>query len=140
MMSPGIFKSKQQSRFKFAHSVDPIKSLQKQLEDEEEIQVPKNIQDLIVRNIRTLSNSLSTIKSSEYEGHKAINKALVSLEKQIDLQELRDKWYTKKELQDRSESINCNTTTKEEYNLTRVTVTSGDEGTRKVAASLRATR
>lgn len=67
MISPHIFKKKQVSRFKFAHSVDPIKNLQKQIsmfeDDGEEIQVPKSIQDLIERNIRTLSNSLSTAKS-----------------------------------------------------------------------------
>jgi hypothetical protein len=32
-------------------------------EDDDEIQVPKSIQDLIEKNIRTLSNSLSTAKS-----------------------------------------------------------------------------
>jgi hypothetical protein len=67
MISPHIFKKKQESRFKFAHSVDPIKNLQKQIsmfvDDGDEIQVPKSIQDLIERNIRTLSNSLSTAKS-----------------------------------------------------------------------------
>jgi len=31
--------------------------------DGEEIQVPKSIQDLIEKNIRTMSNSLSTAKS-----------------------------------------------------------------------------
>lgn len=67
MISPGLFKKKPVSRFKFAHSVDPIKNLQKQYnafeEDENEIEVPKSIQDLIESKIRTLSNSLSTAKS-----------------------------------------------------------------------------
>lgn len=70
IISPDIFKKKQVSRFKFAHSVDPLnaKNLQKQGistfdEDGDEIQVPKSIQDLIDRNLRTLSNSLSTVKS-----------------------------------------------------------------------------
>lgn len=46
MISPALFKKKQVSRFKFAHSVDPIKNLQKQMsmfEDDDEIQVPKSI-------------------------------------------------------------------------------------------------
>lgn len=47
--------------------MDPIKNLQKQYnafeEDENEIEVPKSIQDLIESKIRTLSNSLSTAKS-----------------------------------------------------------------------------
>lgn len=47
MISPAIFKKKQESRFKFAHSVDPIKNLQKQIsmfeDDGDEIQVPKSI-------------------------------------------------------------------------------------------------
>ena len=69
MISPNFFKKKQISRFKFAHSVDPLnaKNWSKQIEDQEdgdEIQVPKNIQELIERNIRTMSNSLSTVKSN----------------------------------------------------------------------------
>lgn len=71
MISPNFFKKKQISRFKFAHSVDPLnaKNIQKQIyffedDDGDEIQVPKSIQDLIERNIRTLSNSLSTAKSN----------------------------------------------------------------------------
>lgn len=47
MISPNLFKKKPQSRFKFAHSVDPIKNLQKQIsmfeDDENEIEVPKSI-------------------------------------------------------------------------------------------------
>ena len=34
------------------------------IDDDEEILVPKNIQDLIERGIRTLSNSISTVKSN----------------------------------------------------------------------------
>jgi len=35
-----------------------------QIDDDEEIQVPKKIQDLIERGIRTVSNSISTVKST----------------------------------------------------------------------------
>lgn len=47
MISPHLFPKKQESRFKFAHSVDPLnaKNIQKIYngDDDEEIQVPKNI-------------------------------------------------------------------------------------------------
>ena len=45
MISPHLFPKKQESRFKFAHSVDPLnaKNIQKIADDDEEIQVPKNI-------------------------------------------------------------------------------------------------
>ena len=66
MISPHIFQKKKESRFKFAHSVDPLnaKNLQGRIDDDDEIEVPKKIQDLIERGIRTLSNSLSTVKST----------------------------------------------------------------------------
>ena len=66
MISPHLFKKKQESRFKFAHSVDPLncKNIPKIAEDDEEIQVPKNIQELIMRGIRTVSNSLSNVNKS----------------------------------------------------------------------------
>lgn len=73
-----LFKKKQESRFNFAHSVDPIKSCF----DLDEIEVPANIQDLIERNIRTLSNSISN--KSELE--------------RINLNDMKEKWLTKKEL------------------------------------------
>ena len=60
MISPHIFQKKKESRFKFAHSVDPLSKFEKEIDDGEEIEVPKSIQDLIERGIRTLSNSLST--------------------------------------------------------------------------------
>ena len=46
--------------------MDPLnaKNLQKQFDDGDEIHVPIGIQDLIERNIRTLSNSLSTVNSN----------------------------------------------------------------------------
>jgi len=45
MISPHLFQKKKESRFKFAHSVDPLnaKNLSKDLEDDDEIQVPKKI-------------------------------------------------------------------------------------------------
>jgi hypothetical protein len=80
ILSPMFFRKKQESRFQFAHSVDPIKSV----DDWDEIEVPAKIQDLIERNIRTLSNSMSN-KSEVYQGMG------------LDMKELREKWLTKKE-------------------------------------------
>ena len=77
LLSPMIFRQKQESRFQFAHSVDPIKSQC----DLDEIEVPARIQDLIERNIRTLSNSMS---KSELE--------------RLDLKDIKEKWLTKKEM------------------------------------------
>lgn len=76
-----IFRKKQESRFQFAHSVDPIKS---NADDWDEIEVPAKIQDLIERNIRTLSNSLS-------------NKSEIYQEMALEFKDLREKWLTKKE-------------------------------------------
>ena len=66
MISPHLFDNKKESRFKFAHSVDPLnfKNIPKIAEDDEEIQVPKNIQELIMRGIRTVSNSLSNVNKT----------------------------------------------------------------------------
>jgi hypothetical protein len=65
LISPHIFEKKKQSRFKFAHSVDPTDNKsQKDIDDGDEIEVPKSIQDLIEKGIRTLSNSLSTQKNT----------------------------------------------------------------------------
>lgn len=38
-----VFQKKKESRFKFAHSVDPLNAKNFNLPDDEEIQVPKNI-------------------------------------------------------------------------------------------------
>lgn len=81
LLSPMIFRKKCESRFNFAHSVDPIKSC-----DLDEIEVPGRIQDLIERNIRTLSNSMSN-KSDIYTPQDI-----------IDLKDMREKWLTKKEM------------------------------------------
>ena len=78
LLSPMLFRKKQESRFQFAHSVDPIKSA----DDWDEIEVPAKIQDLIERNIRTLSNSLSS-KSEVYQ------------EVAFGIKDLREKWLTK---------------------------------------------
>ena len=74
-----LFAKKQQSRFQFAHSVDPIKTA---VDDWDEIEVPAKIQDLIERNIRTLSNSQS-------------NKGEVYQEVAFGIKDLREKWLTK---------------------------------------------
>jgi len=57
IFSPMFLRKKQESRFQFAHSVDPIKQ---SADDWDEIELPDKIQDLIDRNIRTLSNSQSS--------------------------------------------------------------------------------
>jgi hypothetical protein len=75
-----LFKRKQESRFHFAHSVDPIKTT-----DWDEIEVPATIQDLIERNIRTLSNSISNKSDNE----NAYNS--------LDWKVLKERWLTKKE-------------------------------------------
>lgn len=59
-----LFKKKQQSRFQFAQSLDPaVKSAFSGLLDWDEIEVPEKIQDLIEKNIRTLSNNSLQQKS-----------------------------------------------------------------------------
>ena len=83
LLSPMIFNKKQESRFQFAHSVDPIKSC-----DLDEIEVPANIQDLIERNIRTLSNSMSSKNELE----------------KMNLKDMKEKWLTKKEMLMQNES------------------------------------
>ena len=101
----------------------------KALEDDEEIQVPQNIQEMILRGIRTLSNSLSniessTIKSNSVNGDGAADRGIkvITLNKllekvndptPVELKELREKWYTNKELKDmqsesRSPLAKCN--------------------------------
>jgi hypothetical protein len=72
--------------------VDPIKS---NADDWDEIEVPAKIQDLIERNIRTLSNSLSN-KSDIY-----------THDMSLELKDLREKWLTKKEkmLENQEEQI-----------------------------------
>ena len=80
-----LFKRKQESRFQFAHSVDPIKSC-----DWDEIEVPAKIQDLIRESMRTLSNSLSTKNE--------ISNSLFTTDNKLDLKDLRERWLTKKEL------------------------------------------
>ena len=82
-LSPMFFKKKQESRFQFAHSVDPIKQ-----SDLEEIEVPAKIQDLIERNIRTLSNSISNKSDIE----------------KLDLKDMKEKWLTKIEIMMQTET------------------------------------
>lgn len=69
-----MFGKKKESRFKFAHSVvhhsvDPLGANGKgmMLDDEEIIEVPKRVQDLIVHSFRTISNSLSVKNSGNHE-------------------------------------------------------------------------
>ncbi len=59
--------------------------------DWDEIEVPAKIQDLIERNIRTLSNSMSN-KSDNHSGL-----ILNQVGHYIDLKELKERWLTKKE-------------------------------------------
>jgi hypothetical protein len=125
MISPHIFQKKKESRFKFAHqvahSVDPWQANQKIIEDDDEIQVPKKIQDLIERGIRTLSHSLSTVKSNvndikstaaqEAQEERATGIKITTLNRMLqqeqnkeaeaqllEIKELKERWYTKMEL------------------------------------------
>ncbi len=93
ILSPMIFKHNSESRFTFARSVDPSK-----YNDLEEIHVPENIQDLIERNIRSLSNSI-THKSTEG----APKQSLFSHEEEafLDRVDFQEKWLTKKELKEK---------------------------------------
>ena len=60
IISPALFKKNKSSRFKFAQSVAPMF---KNAEDEDVIQVPIRIQELIERGIRTVSHSLASVNS-----------------------------------------------------------------------------
>lgn len=116
-----MFERKKESRFKFAnsvvhHSVDPARMVPE--EDDDQIQVPKKIQDLIERGIRTLSHSLSVksktnadVKSTAlqeaYEEEvtgittQNLNRMLEMEARPQDLseiKELRERWLTKREL------------------------------------------
>jgi hypothetical protein len=115
------------------------KNLQKQLEEDgEEIQVPKSIQDLIVRNIRTLSNSLSSknqsakaIQEAIESAHEeikinSINKSMLNNVTAADLKELRESWLTKAELrmlqrspEGRKNSLDLKPTKPDDINLRR---------------------
>jgi hypothetical protein len=140
MISPNsFFKTKPVSRFKFAHSVDPIKNIQKQISmfdgDENEIEVPKSIQDLIASKIRTLSNSLSTAKS-QCQTAAAIQEAIQNannivkinaINKQVQQsnenstsqlpRELDDQWYTKGELLKMKNEIDPQRTASHDHNI-----------------------
>lgn len=77
-----LFKKKEKSRFQFAQSLDPIKSAFTGF-DWDEIEVPAKIQDLIEKNIRTLSNNSmpKCVKGTA-----------------LDLKDVKELWLTKKEL------------------------------------------
>ena len=87
LLSPMLFKKKEKSRFQFAQSLDPIKSAFTGC-DWDEIEVPAKIQDLIERNIRTLSNNSLQPKN-------ALTK---TQETALDLKDVKELWLTKKEL------------------------------------------
>ena len=101
--------------------MDPLQANQKMIDDDEEILVPKKIQDLIERGIRTLSNSISTVKSNVNDIQstaaqeaqeelatgikiKTLNKMLQQEQNKVaetqlqDIKELKERWYTRKEL------------------------------------------
>lgn len=65
--------------------------------DWDEIQVPAKIQDLIERNIRTLSNSISS--KSQTNGVMSIGVPAA-----LELLDLKERWLTKKELQQSTDS------------------------------------
>ena len=80
--------------------MDPIKTC-----DWDEIEVPASIQDLIERNIRTLSNSISNKSDKDYSasfvnfgGSGTINVGNGSANgATLDLRDLKERWLTKKE-------------------------------------------
>merc|ERR1719158_398651 len=97
---------KNQSRFKFAHSV-VHHSTGAQQDEDDEIIVPKPIQDLIARSIRTPSHSLSVKSKTTKTNHdekqedsdasdiQKLNKLLEEEGKQqslSDIKELKEKW------------------------------------------------
>jgi len=91
-MSPMIFKHKSESMFNFARSQDPNKS---NAADMDEIHVPESIQDLIERNIRSLSNGISHNSELQKVAFESLNT--------IDFREM---WFTKKELLQKDKNAN----------------------------------
>ena len=108
--SPSLQYGRNQSRFNFAHSLDPIKKQGGGFKfgfgcatssevDKDEIMVPMKVQELIHRSIRTLSNSISNRSPDNTEvklpfGRDA-SSSLVPVE-EIEA-ELEMKWYTLEE-------------------------------------------
>lgn len=100
--SPGY--GRIQSRFQFAHSVDPIKKeggfkfgfgcATNSEVDKEEILVPWKVQELIHKSIRTLSNSISnrSPEDARASNMRDASNSLVPVE-EIEA-ELEQKWYT----------------------------------------------
>ena len=95
-----------ESRFNFAKSVDPVKKdgaiggfkfgfgANFSERDKDEILVPLKVQELIHRNIRTLSNSMSNRSPEEVWVHSQ-HSLIPVLE--TDLEELEHQWYTLEE-------------------------------------------
>ena len=94
-----LFSKKKESRFQFAQSVDPIKSGFSGL-DWDEIEVPAKIQDLIERNIRTLSNNSSLQSKSLYVPQMKDDLLL----ERLDIKDMKEMWLTKKEMMQQTNS------------------------------------
>lgn len=113
--------------------------------DENEIEVPKSIQDLIESKIRTLSNSLSTAKSASAA---AVQEAIQNADNIVTicamnrsaqqtgventnsqlLKELGERWYTKGELERMQQEIDPQRTASHDLNnklLNPVATTNG---------------
>lgn len=103
LLSPMLFKKKQQSRFQFAQSLDPMKTAVFSGLDWDEIEVPAKIQDLIERNIRTLSNnSLQQNKSAtglmSSPNVNAVAGGGTAPAERLDFKDMKEIWLTKKEM------------------------------------------
>ncbi len=105
--SPTLSYGRNQSRFQFAHSVDPVKKEATNFKfgfgcapassevDKDEIVVPMKIQELIQRSIRTLSNSVSERSPDDSVPVRDTSNSLVPVQ-EIEA-ELEQVWYTMEE-------------------------------------------
>ena len=110
--SPTLAYGRIQSRFNFAHSVDPIKKETSAAKsvfkfgfgcapgagsdvDRDEIMVPMKVQEFIHRSIRTLSNSMSNRSPDDGYRGRDESSSLVPVE-EIEA-ELEQKWFTLEE-------------------------------------------
>lgn len=108
--SPWLFSGRNQSRFQFAHSVDPVKKdegsddglfkfgfgLYNSDVDKDEIQVPIKVQAYIQRSLRTLSNSISNRSPEVVKNIRSSSNSLKPVDEEL-IDELEQQWYTLEE-------------------------------------------
>lgn len=109
--SSWLLGDRNQSRFHFAHSVDPIKKdgvgsddgfkfghgLYYSDVDKDEIQVPIKVQAIIQSRLRTLSNSISNQSPDLKEKRRSSSPSLKEVEEEELIDELEREWYTLEE-------------------------------------------